>query len=125
MSKTILVIEDDPSLLKLLKYNLEKEGYLVITAISGVEGLRLARTAFPDLLIVDVLLPRMDGFTISRMIKFDEKFRHIPIIALTGQTSLKDQDAGQKAGLDGYLTKPYDPQVLLDKINELLKKGSE
>ena len=120
MNKTILIIEDDPNLLKLIKYNLEKEGYSVITATSGVEGLQLARTAVPDLLIVDVLLPRMDGFTISRMVKFDERYKHIPIIALTGQVSLKDREIGQKAGVDVYLTKPYDPQELLNKVRELL-----
>ena len=120
MSKKILMIEDDANMLKLAKYNLEKHGYSVISAECGKEGLRLARQENPDLLVIDVLLPRMNGFTICRMLRYDEKFKHLPIIVLTGQVTEEHEATGKEAGADIYLRKPYDPQVLLEKIRELI-----
>jgi len=123
MNEKILIIEDDANMLKLAKYNLEKHGYTVITAESGTEGLRLARQESPDLLIIDVLLPKMDGFMVCRMLRFDERFKHIPIIILTGQVTEKDEATGKEVGVDIYLKKPYEPAVLLEKVKKLLEKG--
>lgn len=124
MIKKILIIEDDPNMLKLLKYNMEKHGYCVVAAESGKEGLRLARQENVDLLIVDVLLPGMDGFTICRMLRYDDNYKHLPIIALTGQTSDKDKATGREVGVNVYLTKPYKLEDLLEKIRGLLGETS-
>jgi len=125
MTKKILIIEDDPNMRKLVKYNLEKEGYAVIPAESGNEGLRLARQEKPDLMVVDVLLPKMDGFTICRMLRYDEKFKHLPIILLTSQVTEKHKSTGKEVGGDVYLTKPYKPEVLLEKVRNLLGQGGD
>jgi two-component system alkaline phosphatase synthesis response regulator PhoP len=121
MGKKILVIEDDISTLRLTKHNLEKGGYTVITAGSGMEGLRLARREMPDMLIVDVMMPKIDGFTVCRMLRYDEKFKHIPIIFVTGKVTEKDKAIAKEVGGDFYLTKPYKPEVLLEKVEELLE----
>lgn len=120
MSKKILVIDDDPSMLKLAKYNLEKEGYDVVTAASGSQGLQVAREENPDLLVVDVLLPGMDGFTVCRLLRYDHKFKHLPIIFLTGRISDEHKKLGEEVGANEYLTKPYRPDVLLEKVKGLL-----
>jgi DNA-binding response OmpR family regulator len=125
MSKKILVLEDNPSMMKLARYTLEKEGYTVISAENGRDGLKLARKENPDLLIFDVLMPKMDGFTVSRMLRFDDKFKHIPIIFVTSQVTDKDKATGKEVGGDVYLTKPYKPEVLLEKVKELLGKGDQ
>ena len=123
MSHKILIIDDDCNMLKLAKHNLEKEGYTVLTSDSGSEGLIMARKEMPDLLVVDLLLPKMDGYSVTRMLRYDEKFKRLPIIMLTGKTTDKGRDLGQQVGVDVFLSKPYQPAVLLEKIKELLKRG--
>jgi len=120
MTKKILVIEDDPNMIKLIKYNLEKHGYSVISAEGGTEGLQLARQENPDLLILDVLLPGMDGFKICRLLRYDMKFKKLPIIILTGQTTDRHKEMGREVGGNVYLTKPFEPEILLEKVKELL-----
>jgi len=121
MSKKILIIDDEPQLVELLKIRLEANDYEVLVAADGQEGLKAARSKKPDLIILDLMLPKVDGFTVCRMLKFDEKYKNIPIIMFTARAQDSDKRLGKEVGADDYVTKPFDPQVLLDKISKLLQ----
>jgi DNA-binding response OmpR family regulator len=118
--KKILVADDEPDIVDTLTIRLEAAGFEVITAFDGLEALNKAREQQPDLIILDVMLPKLDGFQVSRLIKFDEKYSGTPILMLTAKTQEKDKVTGLKMGADGYITKPYDPQELLRTIRSLL-----
>lgn len=117
----ILLVEDEENLRELLKYQLENAGYQVITAKDGLEALSLARKHNIDLIILDLMLPKLDGYTVCRLLKFSEQYRKIPLIMATARTNPEDKERGLEMGADFYLTKPLDSQELLDKIKELLK----
>jgi DNA-binding response OmpR family regulator len=119
--KKILLIEDEPDILKTTVIFLESEGFQVITATDGLEGLSRARTQNPDMIILDIMLPKLDGYKICRMLKFDEKYKHIPIILFTGRAQESDRQMGKDVCGDAYITKPFEPSILLEKIKELLK----
>lgn len=119
-SKKILLIDDEPIIVKLVSSRLQANGYDVITASNGQEGLQKARTEQPDLIILDVMLPKMDGYRVCRLLKYDDKYRRIPIIMFSARVQTEDQEKGMMAGADAYLTKPFNPQTLLGKIEELL-----
>ncbi len=108
MAKKILVVEDEPELVKALDVRLRSQGYEVITAFDGEEGLRKAREESPDLIILDLMLPKMDGFKVSRMLKFDERYAHIPVIMLTAKSEREDKALGKETGADEYITKPFE-----------------
>lgn len=114
----ILIIDDYQNLVELMALRLRAEGYEVLTAFDGMQGLQLARTKNPDLIILDVLLPKMDGFKVCRLLKFDERFRKTPIIMLTSRASDIDRQMGMSMGADAYFLKPYDPSVLLQEIHD-------
>jgi DNA-binding response OmpR family regulator len=116
----ILIIEDELDLIEALKLRLDANGYEVIYSIDGSDGLNRARTENPDLIILDIWLPKLDGYKICRMLKFDEKYQNIPIIMLTAKVQQADIRQGKEAGADAYLTKPYKAEDLLNKIRELL-----
>lgn len=118
----ILVIDDSESILSLLKSMLEKKGYEVQTAMDGEEGLKLAREINPNLIILDLMLPKIDGYTICRFLKFDDKYKGIPIIMLTARASQEDLTTGKETGADAYIMKPFDQDVLFLTIDNLLKK---
>lgn len=120
MKRKILIVDDYPNMVDMLSVRLKANGFDVIFSYDGVEGLQMARLQKPDLIILDVLLPRMDGFKICRLLKFDEKFRHIPIIMLTSRARDIDKKTGLDMGADAYIYKPYDSAALVQKINELL-----
>lgn len=117
--KKILVVEDEPHARESLVDRLEFEGYEVVTAEDGAIGLSKAKEEKPDLIILDVMLPKMDGFKICRLLKFDKKFRDIPIIMLTARTADADISVGKETRADFYMTKPYDVDELVTKITEL------
>jgi DNA-binding response OmpR family regulator len=124
ISKKILVVDDEPDVASLLTLMLKSQGYDVITARDGQEALDKARNQNPDLILLDIMLPKMDGYKVARMLKFDENFSHIPIILLTAKIQEKDRQTGLEMGANDYMTKPFDTAVLLSKIKEmLLKKG--
>ena len=104
-----------------VKMQLEANDFRVLTAKDGQEGLDKARKDKPDLIILDLMLPRIDGYKVCRMLKFDEKYKGIPIIIYTARAQAADEKLGYEVGADAYLTKPFDPKKLLAKINELLK----
>jgi DNA-binding response OmpR family regulator len=119
--KKILLIEDEPDVLKTSLIFLESEGFKVITATDGIEGLHKTRSENPDLIIMDIMLPKLDGYKLCRMLKFDEKYKHIPIILFTARAQESDEQMGKEVGADAYIMKPFEPQVLIEKIGELLK----
>ncbi|MBN3033754.1 MAG: response regulator [Candidatus Saganbacteria bacterium] len=118
----ILLIEDEEDIVEALRLRLEANGYEVIAALDGTDGLNKARTAAPDLIILDIMLPKLDGYKIARMLKFDEKFAMIPIVMLTAKVQPTDIQRGQEAGADGYITKPFKADDLLAEIKRLIQK---
>ncbi len=120
--KKILIIDDEPDILELLVLRLEANGYEVTSATDGQKGLDKARNENPDLIILDLMLPSIDGYKVCRMLKFDERFKKIPIVLFTARTQEADMKLGQEVGADAYITKPFEPNILLSKVAELLKK---
>jgi len=120
--KRILVVDDEEDILSVLKFRLEANDYEVLLASDGQEGLNKARTEKPDLIILDLMLPKIDGYKVCRMLKFDENYKSIPIIMFTARAEQKDEDLGKEMGADAYIIKPFEPEILLEKIRELLKK---
>jgi DNA-binding response OmpR family regulator len=120
MPKKILVVDDETELLKALSIRLKTSGYEVITASDGQEGLEKAKSLNPDLIVLDILMPKMDGYEVCRMLKFDEKYKSIPVIMLTAKAQDIDKAMGKKVGADDYITKPFETQDLVDKIKKYL-----
>ncbi|MEA3493068.1 MAG: response regulator [Candidatus Margulisiibacteriota bacterium] len=120
--KMVLVVDDEPDVNSLLALLLKSQGYQVISAVDGQQGLEMARKENPDLILLDIMLPKLDGYKIARMLKFDEQFRHIPIIMLTAKIQDKDRDTGLEMGANEYITKPFDTKIVLAKIKEMLAK---
>ncbi len=121
--KKILVVEDDALIRELLKINLEAAGFTIVLATDGFQGLEMARTESPELIVLDIMLPKMDGFKVCRILKFDDKYKHIPIIMLTARIQEVDKETGFKTGADAYMTKPFEPEELIKKINQVLEQG--
>jgi len=119
--KKILLVDDERDLVETVTFRLEAGGYEVLPAYDGQEGLDKARKEKPDLIILDLMLPKMDGYKVCRMLKFDEKYKKIPIIMFTARAQQSDIEMGKEVGADAYVTKPFEPQALLGKIKELLK----
>ncbi len=120
MSERILVIEDDPSILRGLQLNLGMEGYTVRSAMDGETGLQLARTEKPDLLLVDIMLPRMDGLAVVREVRRDDP--DLPVLILSAKGQESDKVAGLQLGADDYLVKPFGLKELLARIDALLRR---
>ena len=120
--KKILLVEDEPEFRLALRMRLEANGYDIIEAEDGATGLNTARHQNPDLIILDVMLPKMDGFKVARLLKFDLKYKNIPLMMLTVMSQASDRKMGQAVGADAYLTKPYQPQELLDTISTLISR---
>lgn len=120
--KKILIIDDEKDLLDAVTFRLQANGYELIGAYDGQEGLDKARKEKPDLIILDLMLPKIDGYKVCRMLKLDEKYKKIPIILFTARAQEEDKKLGRDAGADSYITKPFEPQVLLGKIKDLLKE---
>jgi len=119
--KRILLVEDEVSLSELMKIRLEANGYKVISAFDGQEALDLARKEKPDLIILDLMLPKIDGYKVCRLLKFDSKYEKIPIIMFTARAQESDKKLGEEVGADAYIVKPFEPEILLNKIREFLK----
>lgn len=121
MPKRILVVDDEPQLVEVVKMRLEANGYQIITAYDGQEALEKARKERPDLIILDLMLPKVDGYKVCRMLKFDEKYKNIPVILFSARAQDSDQKLGLEVGADAYIIKPFEPVALLAKIKELIK----
>ncbi len=118
MSKKILIIDDDPNIVELLKRRLLASQYLVVTASNGEDGLAEVKAEKPDLIIVDVLMPKMDGYTFVRMLRREEDVRNIPVIVLTAKDKMKD--LFEMEGVKDYIVKPYRPEDLMEKVKRNL-----
>ena len=112
----ILAVDDSPTILEMIKAILQSGGYEVITAVDGAEALETARAEAPDLILLDVMLPKLDGYRVCRLLKFDQKYKSIPIIMLTAKTEEQSMATGIRTGANQYLTKPIEPEVLLDAV---------
>jgi DNA-binding response OmpR family regulator len=121
MAKKILLIDDEKDLVETVVFRLEGSGYEVITASDGKEGLNKAKKENPDLIVLDLMLPMIDGYKVCGLLKADVKYNKIPIIMFTARAQESDKAIGREVGADAYITKPFEPQILMDKIKELLK----
>jgi two-component system, OmpR family, alkaline phosphatase synthesis response regulator PhoP len=122
MPKKILIVEDDPSFSRAINHIIQKEGYDVITASNGMTGLRMAQEEKPDLLVLDVMLPGLDGFEICQRLRQTQLTTSLPIIMLSAKGQEADRTTGLKVGASEYLTKPIERTLLLEKIAALLGK---
>ena len=120
--ESILAVEDDEDILELLKYNLAKEGYRVTAVTSGEEGLQLARSTTPDLVLLDLMLPGVDGLEVCRRLRLDAKSRQVPIIMLTAKGEEADIVTGLELGAEDYITKPFSTRVLLARVRAVLRR---
>ncbi len=120
MSKVILIVEDDPKSLKLTRDMLQVSGYTTIDATNGQQGVKLAKARKPDLILMDILMPKMDGYAACHIIKTDSVTREIPMIMLTAVNTELSKGATEKIGADGYVTKPFTRERLLDAISQFL-----
>jgi DNA-binding response OmpR family regulator len=120
--KKILVVDDEVDLIKTIQFSLELEGYKVLVSYNGEDALAQARKENPDLILLDIMLPKLDGYKVCRLLKFDEQYKHIPILMMTAKTQEKDKLMGKETGADEYITKPFDMEELMEKIKAYLSK---
>jgi two-component system phosphate regulon response regulator PhoB len=123
--RKILIVEDDRDIAEMVEYNLREEGYTTISALNGEEGVNLAGSEQPDLVILDIMLPVMDGFEVCRALKSDDKTARIPVIILSAKSQETDKVVGLELGADDYVTKPFSPRELIARIRAILRRGAE
>jgi two-component system phosphate regulon response regulator PhoB len=123
--QTVLIIEDERSLSEVLTYNLEKEGFRVVTAADGQDGLRKAQATSPDLVVLDLMLPVIDGLQVCRQLRADSRTQHIRILMLTARSEEVDEIVGFNMGADDYVTKPFKLKPLIHRIKALVRRASE
>lgn len=123
--KRILVVEDDRDINELIRYNLEREGFDVLSLFDGAEVLEVASTRRPDLILLDLMLPEVDGLEICRQLKGEDKTKDIPVIMITAKGTEADIVIGLSIGADDYLPKPFSPQVLLARIKVIFRRLSQ
>ncbi len=121
----VLVVDDELDIVETLKYVLEASGHEVFEANDGMEGLDQARSVEPDVILLDVMMPRLDGYKVCRMLKFDSHYRDIPIVLLTARSGSKDLDTGEEVGADEYLTKPFDVDEVVSLVDKLVNGGGK
>jgi two-component system phosphate regulon response regulator PhoB len=120
----ILVIEDEEDIQELIQYNLSKEGFLSVSALSGEDGLKKIKRESVDLVVLDLMLPGMDGLDVCRALKKNDKTQHIPIIILTAKGEESDVVTGLELGADDYIVKPFSPKILVARIKSVLRRKS-
>jgi len=122
-AQKILVVDDEPDILEFLSYNLKKEGFEVFTANNGIKGIEAARLYLPDLIILDVMMPGMDGITVCQELRSDPKFEQTIIAFLTARGNDLTEISGLDSGGDAYITKPIRPRVLIARLQALLRRS--
>ena len=120
--ENILIVDDEEDVLELLRFNLEKDGYKTETAVSGEEALKKAKAKRPDLIILDLMLPGIDGLEVCKKLKSDTKTENIPVIMLTAKSEESDIITGLELGAQDYITKPFSPKVLIARVRRILQK---
>lgn len=123
--ETVLVVDDEEDILELVRYNLEKEGYSVVGVTTGEDALAATRVKMPDLLVLDLMLPGVDGLEVCRRLKSDPTTRQIPIIMLTAKGSEADIVTGLELGAADYVTKPFSPRILAARLKAVLRRDAE
>ena len=118
--KKILIVDDEQDIVESLKFVLESANFICYCAYNGEDGLRLAREIVPDLIILDVMMPRINGFKISRLLKFDAKYKNIPILMVTARSQEEDKLIGEETGADEYITKPFDLDDVVKTVQKYL-----
>ncbi len=121
--KKILVVDDEPNIVKLVSFILANNGYDVLEASSGAEGIKKAKAEKPDLIVLDVMMPKMDGFEAARKLRADKATSSIPILMLSSKAQFEDKMKGIDSGAMDYVTKPFDKQELLEKVQECLEES--
>ena len=121
----ILVVDDEEDLLELVQYNLSKEGYRVTCVATGEDAIKAARTRLPDLVVLDLLLPSVDGLEVCKLLKGDPKTKHIPVVMLTAKGEESDVVTGLELGADDYITKPFSPRVLVARVKAALRRRTK
>jgi two-component system phosphate regulon response regulator PhoB len=122
-TQSVLIIEDEPSLQEILTYNLESRGYQVLVFDDGTAGLEGVRKHVPDIVLLDIMLPGMDGFEVCRHIRSDPIIKHLPVLMMTARGEEIDQLVGFQMGADDYVTKPFKMRILLERIKSLLRRS--
>lgn len=122
--KRVLVVDDEVALVEVLRMRLESLGFEVIVAYDGPEALEKSRSEYPDLILLDLMLPKLDGYRVCKMLKFDEKYQDIPIIMLTALAQESDIKLGYEIGADMYITKPFQSDHLIASIQKLLAEAT-
>src|SRR3972149_7273219 len=122
-SRKILLVDDEVDLVETVRFSLEGEGYQVLVSFNGEDALNKARKETPDLILLDLMLPKLDGYKVCRLLKFDERYKHIPILMLTAKTQEKDKATGLQTGANEYITKPFDIDELMKKVKVYLSKA--
>lgn len=122
MAKKILVTEDSPTMLAIMQTALEDAGYTVVAAADGQQALDMTKKEKPDLIILDLMLPKIDGYKVCAMLKMNQDYAHIPVIIVTARGSDQDKKLGAEVRADAYITKPYQHESVVIKIKELLKE---
>lgn len=120
MSKKVLIVDDEPSIVKLVQYNLEKNGYQTVIATDGEQALEKVKQDQPDLLILDLMLPKVDGLEVCRQVRNNN--RHLPILMLTAKTEELDKVLGLELGADDYITKPFSPRELVARVKAVFRR---
>jgi len=123
-AKRVLLVDDDEELRLALKLRFESSGFQVLTAADGLEALRKGREERPHLIILDLMLPQLNGYEVCRLLKYDQKFHHIPIILFSARCRQEDVEIGRNVGADAYVTKPFNGKDLIAKVEELLNNAS-
>ena len=118
--KKILIVDDEADIIEILQFVLEANDYECVTAMDGEEGLKLAREINPDLIILDVMMPKINGYKISRLLKYDNKYKDIPILMITARSQEEDKIIGEETGADEYITKPFKVDYVVEKVKSYL-----
>ena len=118
--KKILIVDDEQDIVESLKFVLEIANYTCYCAYNGEDGLKMAKEIVPDLIILDVMMPKINGFKISRLLKFDNKYKDIPILMLTARSQIEDKMIGEETGVNEYITKPFDLDDVVSKVDKYL-----
>ena len=123
MRKKVLVVEDDTEMVDLLRFNLQKAGFAIATATDGIEALKKVRSLAPDLILLDLMLPELDGFSVCEILRRDPETASIPIIMLTALSNELARMTGLASGANDYFSKPFSPRQLVSRVKDLLERN--
>lgn len=120
--KKVLIVDDEQDIVESLQFVLEASGFECHCAYNGEDGLNLAREILPDLIILDVMMPKINGYKICRLLKYDTKYKNIPILMVTARSQNEDKQIGEETGVDEYITKPFELDDIVKKVEGYLNK---